>query len=67
MVPLNSTYTSYKCPLSDATLTRPTTYPSRGVFYGLFSRSAKDIGTHIPSKAQEFLGYYKIAIYCKYF
>jgi len=67
LVPLNITYTSYKCPVSDAALTRPPTYPTRAVFYGLFSRSAKDTGTHILSKVQDFLGYYKTAIYCKYF
>ena len=67
LVPLNITYTSYKCPLSYAALTRPPTYPPQAVFYGLVSRSTKDTGTHIPSKVRDFLGYYKIAIHCKDF
>ena len=63
LVPVNITYTSYECPLSDAALTRPPTYPSRAMLYGLVWRSAKDTGTHIPSKVQDFLGYHKIAIH----
>jgi hypothetical protein len=37
------------------------------VFYGLLSRNATYTGTHIPSKVQDVLSYYKIAVYSKHF